>query len=384
MECLNLQKGPFSYVDTIVYSGFTKDSNKITTNSNLGSKTVDTQYTNTNIPALIKNGKLSGTDAKWFNKNGSFNNSLYPNAIDPTLVYDANGKLWMTYGSWSGGIYILEINQVTGQPKYPKNTSGQTDGYFGTRIAGGYTKSGEAPYIVYDAASGYYYLYVTYGWLGVDGGYHIRMYRSKTINGNYVDAMGNSAIFSASTNQATRGIKLMGNYKMSGNTVGYKSGGHNSAFIDTDGSRYLVYHTRFNLGDERHEVRVHQQFLNADNWPVTAVYEYLGSKISATGYSVNDMVGTYNFVNHGTDASTANVGMLASKTITLNKNGTISGGVTGKWAYKTGKYYCTMIINGVTYKGIFFKQKDETSSHKEVMTFSLMGNNETIWGSKIN
>jgi len=39
-----------------------------------------------------------------------------------------------------------------------------------------------------------------YGWLGVDGGYHIRLYRSKTINGTYTDAAGNNAIFSSSTN----------------------------------------------------------------------------------------------------------------------------------------------------------------------------------------
>ena len=75
------------------------------------------------------------------------------------------------------------------------------------------------------------------------------MYRSKTINGNYVDAAGNSAIFSSSTNQATRGIKVFGNYDFSTlSTDGYKSGGHNSAIIDTDGQRYLVYHTRFNGG----------------------------------------------------------------------------------------------------------------------------------------
>ncbi len=375
--------GPFSYVDTIIYSGFTNYDNNVTTTSSLGTKTVNTNYTNTNIPSLIAEGKLSSARSGWFNS-GNYNNTLFPNAIDPTLLYDKSGNLWMTYGSWSGGIYILQIDEATGQPIYPKSNSGQTDGYFGTRIAGGYGKSGEAPYIVYDSATGYYYLYVTYGWLGVDGGYHIRMYRSKTINGSYVDAAGNSAIFSSSTNQATRGIKVFGNYDFSTlSTEGYKSGGHNSAFIDTDGQRYLVYHTRFNTGNEFHEVRVHQQFMNEDKWPVTAVYEYLGSSISKSGYSSSDMCGTYEFVNHGTDASTANVGMLSTKTVKLNSNGTITGDYTGTWSYTSGSYYCKMVIGGVTYKGVFFKQKDESSSHKEVMTFTLIGsNNESIWGTK--
>lgn len=377
-------QGPFSYVDTVIYSGFTKGDNNVTTSSALGTKTVNTNYTNTNIPKLIRQGKLSSVRAGWFNSKGNYNNSLFPNAIDPTLLYDANGKLWMTYGSWSGGIYVLQLDPATGQPIYPKTNSGQTDGYFGTRIAGGYGKSGEAPYILYDQKSGYYYLYVTYGWLGADGGYHIRMYRSKTIDGNYTDAAGNSAIFSSSTNQADRGIKVMGNYNFSSLSTGYKSGGHNSAFIDTDGQRYLVYHTRFNNGTEYHEARVHQQFLNQDNWPVTAVYEYLGSSISDTGYSMSDMAGTYEFVNHGKDASTANVGMLATKKVVLSSNGKITGDYTGTWSYTAGTYYCQMVIDGVTYKGVFFKQKDESANHKNVMTFTLIGsNNQTIWGSKV-
>lgn len=376
--------GPFEYVDTVMYSGFTNYDNNVTTTSALGSKTVNTHYKNTNIPTLIDQGKLSSVRTGWFNSNGSFNNSLFPNAIDPTLIYDASGKLWMTYGSWSGGIYILELNPATGQPIYPKTASGNIDGYFGTKIAGGYTKSGEGPYIIYDAASGYYFLYVTYGWLASEGGYHMRLYRSRTINGNYVDAAGNSAIFSSTTNPATRGIKLIGNYKFSTLAQGYMAGGHNSAIVDDDGQRYLVYHTRFNDGYEFHEVRVHQQFLNQDNWPVTAVYEYLGNKISQTGYSSSDMVGTYEFVNHGLDASTGNVKMLPTYQVTLNSNGTISGNFTGTWSSVSGTYYCTMVINGVTYKGIFYKQRDESAAKTERMTFSLIGNNnESIWGSKL-
>ena len=47
-------------------------------------------------------------------------NNYAPNAIDPTIFYNSNGKqLFMTYGSWSGGIFILEINKATGKPKYP-------------------------------------------------------------------------------------------------------------------------------------------------------------------------------------------------------------------------------------------------------------------------
>ena len=71
-------------------------------------------------------------------------------------------------------------------------------------------------------------------------------------------------------------------------------------------------------------------------------------------------------------------------TLTLNADGTITGDVTGTWKQKSGTPYATMVIGGVTYKGVFFKQFDESSSHKEVMTFTLIGsNNLAIWGSKV-
>ena len=85
-------------------------------------------------------------------------------------------------------------------------------------------------------------------------------------------------------------------------------------------------------------------------------------------------------VNMGTDSRTANVGMLSTSKITLNSNGTISGAVSGTWTYKN--QYVTMTIGGVTYKGVFFKQYNESSHHEEVMTFTLIGNDTAVWGTK--
>ncbi len=76
-------------------------------------------------------------------------------------------------------------------------------------------------------------------------------------------------------------------------------------------------------------------------------------------------------------------GMLETKKVTLTSDGKITGDVTGTWSHTSGTYYCQMVIGGTTYKGVFFKQKDETTGHNERMTFTLIGsNNETIWGSK--
>ncbi|WP_339900297.1 family 43 glycosylhydrolase, partial [uncultured Gilvimarinus sp.] len=40
----------------------------------------------------------------------SFNANIHPNVIDPTAFFDKNGDLWMSYGSYSGGIFVLKMD----------------------------------------------------------------------------------------------------------------------------------------------------------------------------------------------------------------------------------------------------------------------------------
>lgn len=369
-------EGPFTCVDTLIYSGFTK-------NKPIFEGAKDISYTNTNIPELIKSGQIEKYDTTW-SSGDSYNNGYAPNAIDPEIYYDKDGKMWMTYGSWSGGIFTLEIDPATGQAKYPGKTYTRDDGllvdqYFGTRIAGGNGNSGEGPFMLYDEKTDYFYLYMTYDGLRADEGYNMRLFRSKNPDGPFLDAAGNNANMFVSSKKVHNdvGIKVMGTYKFSCLDKYYKAEGHNSAMIDDDGQMYLFYHTRFSDSGEYHQLRVHQQFQNEEDWPVTAPFENKGDKISETGYAKDEIVGEYEFVNHG------KVGTATAKTqsIKLNADGTISGDVTGTWTAKDGTYYMNATINKVTYSGVFFLQHDESKECKKVMTFSAIGtNNQSIWG----
>ncbi len=374
--------GPYTYQGTVVYSGFSNSSDVSATDYKKVTGTTDiSRY----------------TSGGW----GYYGT----NAIDPCVLYDKDGQLWMVYGSWFGGTFMLKLDNETGLRDYTytyaldTNASDGTaaDPYLGKRISGGYGGTGEGPYIVWDEEAGYYYLYLSYCGLNATdtfSGYHMRLFRSKNIEGPYTDAAGHYANrTSSSDDQSDNGIKIMGNYYFSSLSTtatnaknGYMSPGHNSAIVDNAGNRYVIYHTRFNVGQEWHEVRVHQQFLNEDGWLVTAPYEYAGSKLSATGYSNADIVGTYEFINHGNELPSGVVaGMLQTKEVKLNADGTISGDYTGTWSQKANSPYATMVIGGVTYKGVFFKQFDESSTHKETMTFTLIGsNNLAIWGSKVD
>lgn len=378
-------EGPYEFAGTIVYSGFRNEETAALTDyaQVTGSNNVASRY-------------LSGK--AWNSKYGT-------NAIDPCVFYDEDGELWMSYGSWFGGLFLLKLDNETGLRDYTytyETIKDYSDEYLGIRISGGYGLTGEGSYIVWDEEAGYYYLYVSY--CGLDAtdsfsGYHVRLFRSDKVTGPYYDAAGNMAVCTSSgQSQKTKGIKLFGNYYFSSmdtalpssyNSKGYMSPGHNSAFIDTDGEHYIVMHTRFNQGTEAHQVRVHQQFLNEDGWLVTAVYEHLGSVISDKGYDKNEIAGDYELVNHGLAATTAFTPMLPTYNVKLNADGTITGDFTGTWEQKTGNdgkgYYATMVIKGVTYKGVFFKQYDESKNHTETMTFTLIGSdNQAIWGSKID
>lgn len=384
-------EGPYEYVDTIIYSGFTK-TGEIDGNGNRNTKW-DNDYLNL-IELIEKGSEGGGIDEisdNWFTTEGGWNNNYAPNAIDPNLFFDAEGeKLYMSYGSWSGGLFLLELDRTTGTAIYPgidstDEVSGNfVDRYFGVHLAGGNHQSGEAPYIVYDEETGYYYLYETYGGLTAEGGYNMRLFRSKNPTGPYVDAKGQNAADNDENNDLY-GIKLIGNYSFY-NQIGKRAAGHNSALIDEDGSRYLFYHQRFDMEPqlEAHEVRVHQQFLNEDLWPVTAVYEYQGEM--PEHYENAELAGSYEFINHGikTDGN-----MLDTQLINLYEDGTMDGAIKGTWTKTdSGKDYDFVTIettDGTTYKGYFFRQHKENTEEAPVMTFSAIGNDNTsIWGSMVD
>lgn len=377
-------EGPYTYVDTVVYSGFTAES------AYDADSKVDKKWSNTNIEPLLMEGTIKEVSPNWFNKDGSFNNNIFPNAIDATLFFDEQGKLWMTYGSWSGGIFILEIDPVTGQVIYPGEDGVTEDGrvidrYFGTKIAGGYTKSGEGPYIFYDKSSGYYYLNVTYGWLGANGGYNMRQFRSTKPEGPYVDTSGKNAVLPDKTDNDTYGNKMIGNFLFereigdagTGIGYGYVSPGHNSVLYDEESGKYFLYfHTRFPQKGELHELRVHQMFMNKNGWLVTAPERYAGESLK--NQALPQLAGDYKFVNHGLAYSGD---IQKSLNITLNKNKTITGDVTGTWALNN-KYEAVLTIDGVTYDGVFVDGWDAEQGQETKTFTAISSNGETVWGIK--
>lgn len=369
-------EGPYEYVGPVVYSGFNTDSHDVKLTDVyqvLGDGADLTRYQN------VKNTKL--------------------NAIDPCVIFDEEGSLWMVFGSWFGGLYMLRLDENTGLRDY--NTIYETipneqDAYYGYKVHGGFGVSGEGPYII--ERDGYYYLFVSYGGLVADGGYQIRVFRSENITGPYVDEAGNNAVYTKECNDLFEkvGVRIMGSYDWTGNREIRVAQGHNSAYVTEDGEIFMVYHSRFAGGKngitEAHEVRVQQLFVNEDGWLVAAPYEYAGEKISETGYAMDEMCGDYEFVIHTPTtyyqtAGSKTLGIMQPSNITLNEDGTVTGELEGQWTYEDGTPDMTITVGGVTYKGVFVKMPSEQlyfnpNERKVVMTFTVLGDNVTAWGSK--
>lgn len=349
-------EGPFEWQGALIYSGFDMETVKATDVLDY----VDEDY-------VVEN----------YIKGKGYNFEDYPNAIDPSVFYDADGRMWMVYGSWSGGIFILELDEKTGTVIHPEaDPDNNVDPYYGKKLLGGGHNSIEGPYILWDKASGYYYMFVSYGGLTREGGYQIRVFRSDKPDGEYVDMYGKKP--EKGFNHSYFGLKLSGNYMLPSLSKAYMATGHNSAIVDDDGRKYIVYHTRFNDGSERHSPRVHQFIVNEDGWPCMLPYQTQGEKVSETGYTLKETAGRYYFINQGTkiDAKIAEPVMLY-----LNEDGTVATEKsTGTWNMTEGTYYMTLTLGETTYKGVFCAMNDEAGT--PVMTLSAVGNDESVWGAK--
>lgn len=351
-------EGPYTFQKNLLHSGF-------------GRTTVE----NTNFFEIMG----ENADVSPYLAQGQYNNLKYPNCIDPTVFYDKDDRLWMVYGSWSGGIYLLELDKQTGEPIHPEtDEEHNVDKYFGYHLLGGLHNSCEGPYILYDETADYYYLFVSYGGLTREGGYQIRQFRSKEVTGPYVDAAGNNLGFVSAHNEY--GVKMMGNYSFPSLKTAYMAPGHNSALHGSDGKYYLVYHQRMNSGTEYHEPRVHQMYLNEDNWFVAAPFAYQGEDNAQVDITQKEVSGTYYCVNHGTDISAE---IHDAKPWKIDAKGNITLEDGEKATYELNGNNITMKAEDKEYKGIIGKMKDEAGNPVTFIS-AINGQNETLWCVKYN
>lgn len=413
-------EGPWTYQGSVVFSGFqgTYAHNSYAAADDWKHTDLAVATGETSLPARYQTGDSWG--------------SFWPNCIDPCVFYDDDDNLWMSYGSWSGGIFMIKLDKTNGLRDYtytfPYQISGKTvtpgaananctsDPYFGKKIAGGYYVSGEASYI--QKVGKYYYLFMSYGGLTAAGGYQIRVFRSEKPDGPYKDCLTSTGIDAmygkyilnfGGDAKRDEGVKLFGNYQWETMPNAELAQGHNSAIVDHKGRTLIVYHTRFMNRREEHEVRVHQLFVNQDGWLVAAPYEFSGETYTDNDiatqqlYDATEVEGDYQIIAHPYRQNTAAMAYEKPVTIHLNADGSISGKYTGKWELVSGTSYINLTLKGVAtanaevkFKGVLTEQTIDYTNIK-ALCFTALSSSDglaissgaslqtrglSIWGSK--
>lgn len=213
-----------------------------------------------------------------------------PNAIDAHIIWDKE-KCYLVYGSFFGGIYIKELDAETG---LPLSGNAKELGICISRKAKQPLIDGpEGASVIYVPNTGYFYLFQSYGWLGDT--YDIRVGRSKSVTGPYLDWHGKSLV------EEGMGLKLAGSYEFLAENPrageektdwewgGFRGPGHGVPFYDEQsGKYYFVHHVRdgaeinrvYDKKEDRNSYQIHYMMIRpmffVNDWPVFGAEPYQG------------------------------------------------------------------------------------------------------------
>jgi len=239
--------------------------------------------------------------------------SLDVNSIDPQIIYDESGKMYMAYGSFGTGNWMLELDPKTGLRKdgvYSdgvfldyETVRGYRDeavklyasfkekeikhNYYGTMISYGQE---EAPVIArhsnvkvadetatYDAngepegVKGKTYFYSMHSYNPLDTGYQMWGGRSENVWGKYCSVNGGYSMNYGAGNNSNGGNKYTGSFTWADKSEGNTSTdiifpGHNDLFTTSAGTNIAAYITRtasYAGAGTVFIVQLHQYYLNS-------------------------------------------------------------------------------------------------------------------------
>jgi arabinan endo-1,5-alpha-L-arabinosidase len=194
----------------------------------------------------------AATTAPPSNSSWNFNSATTWNAIDPDPFIDANGNWWLSFGSFSDGIHLLQLNPATGLPQSPGLLTYPIIAARGAGEEGSFIY----PYI-FNGTQYYYYFAPINVCCSATSPYRIIVGRSTNPQGPYVDRGGLDLT-------AGGGTLLLSTHS---NIVGP---GGQSLFTDTVNgvaTPTLVYHYYDGNNNGTPTLGINRLGFTADGWP---------------------------------------------------------------------------------------------------------------------
>lgn len=190
------------------------------------------------------------SDYAWVDQGKVIESKSYNNwnAIDPNVVVDDSGSIWLSFGSFWSGIKMVALDSTTMKPDSGNPTL--------ISLARRFTSPAiEAPFII--RKNGYYFLFVSFDYCcrGAESTYKIMVGRSSQVSGPYVDKAGNQMLSGGGT------LILSSSDR-------WRGPGHNAVLIEDD-KTWLIYHAYDAQNYGRPTLRIQSLEWTNDGWPVS-------------------------------------------------------------------------------------------------------------------
>ena len=301
------------------------------------------------------------------------------NAIDPSFIITPTGEHYLIYGSWHTGIAALKLNPATGKP----DKLSTIDDY-GVRIAGrgniatNRWQALEAPEIVYNENTGYYYLFLAYD--GLDIPYNTRVARSKSITGPFVGIDGGNVTTGA---ECFPTVTHPYAFKNSNGWVGIS---HCSVFQNPDTKEWFYASqgrlpanvAGINVSNAVMMGHVHKMYWTADGWPVLDPQRYAAVPQETIPESyftgIWEMI-TLNYA-YGVQQTPSLISLTSTKIVKGSTGNTI-----GTWSFDKATNTLTILND----KFIVAKSWDWEATPRKV-TLTLTGINSSgraVWAKRL-
>lgn len=212
---------------------------------------VSTFGSNRSVIALATNKTLNAgsPDYAWVDEGPILESTAASNynCIDPNLIVDADGVPWLNFGSYWSGIKMRRLDYATGKLSEDDTT------LYSLAQRALHPRAIEAPFII--RKNDFYYLFVSFDACcqGKDSTYNVRVGRSESITGPYVDREGVDMLQDGGT-------------QITFSTDRWRGPGHNAILREGD-TDYIVYHAYDGQFGGIPTLQIHPLLWDDEGWP---------------------------------------------------------------------------------------------------------------------